>query len=108
MNTKNKADELGLIGWVKNTPNGEVEVLAEGKEGDLTPFQNLQDGIIEINNPMQLKWYISADNITNFGTGLKEFIKWCYNGSKGAEVDKVDVEWGDVVEKEFGNFEVIL
>lgn len=35
MNTKNKADELGLTGWVKNTPNGKVEILAEGKEGGL-------------------------------------------------------------------------
>ncbi len=72
VNTKNKADELGLTGWVKNIPDGKVEVLAEGKEG-----------------------------------GLKEFIKWCYNGSKGAKVDKVEVEWRDY-ENKFDNFKILL
>ncbi len=72
VNTKNKADELGLTGWVKNIPDGKVEVLAEGKE-----------------------------------RGLKEFIKWCYNGSKGAKVDKVEVEWRDY-ENKFDNFKILL
>lgn len=73
MNTKNKAGELGLTGWVKNTPNGKVEVLAEGKE-----------------------------------RVLKEFIKWCYNGSKGAKVDKIEVEWEDVNKEKFERFEIVL
>ena len=72
VNTKNKADELGLTGWAKNTPDGKVEVLAEGKEG-----------------------------------GLKEFIKWCYNGSRGAKIDEVEVEWSDY-ENKFDNFEILL
>ena len=29
-NTKNKADELGLSGWVKNTIDGKVEAVFEG------------------------------------------------------------------------------
>ncbi len=28
--TKQKADELGLTGWVKNEPNGEVSIAVEG------------------------------------------------------------------------------
>jgi acylphosphatase len=28
--TKDKADELGVNGWVKNTEDGDVEVLAQG------------------------------------------------------------------------------
>lgn len=31
-NTKEKALELGLSGWVKNEPNGDVLILAEGPE----------------------------------------------------------------------------
>ena len=72
MNAKNKAEEFSLTGWVKNTPDGKVEVLAEGKEKD-----------------------------------LKEFIKWCYNGSKGAKIDEVKVEWKDY-ENKFDNFKILL
>ncbi len=72
MNAKNKADELGLTGWVKNTPDGEVEILAEGKEKD-----------------------------------LKELIKGCYNGSEGARVDEVEVEWSGYKNK-FDKFEIVL
>jgi acylphosphatase len=31
--TAEKADELGLTGWVKNTPDGSVEAVFEGEEG---------------------------------------------------------------------------
>ena len=31
--TAEKADELGLSGWVKNTPDGSVEAVFEGEEG---------------------------------------------------------------------------
>jgi len=31
--TVEKADELGLTGWVKNTPDGTVEAVFEGEEG---------------------------------------------------------------------------
>jgi acylphosphatase len=30
--TKQKAEALGLVGWVKNTPEGDVEALFEGEE----------------------------------------------------------------------------
>ncbi len=32
---KKQADELGLVGWVKNADDGTVEVLAEGEENAL-------------------------------------------------------------------------
>jgi acylphosphatase len=31
--TKEKADALGLTGWVKNTTRGDVEAVFEGEEG---------------------------------------------------------------------------
>ena len=34
-NTKKKAEEFGLTGWVKNTLDNEVEILAEGEEENL-------------------------------------------------------------------------
>ncbi|MBU0596622.1 acylphosphatase [Patescibacteria group bacterium] len=30
-----KANSLGLVGWVRNAEDGTVELLAEGKSGDL-------------------------------------------------------------------------
>jgi acylphosphatase len=34
-NTRRKASELGLKGWVRNVPDGMVEVLAEGRKHSL-------------------------------------------------------------------------
>jgi acylphosphatase len=36
--TKEKADELGLLGWVENRPDGTVEIHAEGKKPQLEKF----------------------------------------------------------------------
>jgi acylphosphatase len=36
---------------------------------------------------------------------LKEFIKWCYNGSMLARVEKVEVEWAEAT-GEFKKFEI--
>ena len=33
--TMDKAKELGLTGWVRNNPNGTVEVVAEGPRDDV-------------------------------------------------------------------------
>ncbi len=38
---------------------------------------------------------------------LREMIKWCYNGSSGAVVDKVEAEWMEC-EKKFDKFEILL
>ncbi len=35
LNTKKKADELGIKGYAKNLPNGDVEVVAEGPKSKL-------------------------------------------------------------------------
>jgi acylphosphatase len=74
--TKEKAEELNLIGWVKNALNGKVEILAQGDERD-----------------------------------LKELIEWCYNGSREARVERVEVEWKEKElerKSEFDKFEILL
>ncbi|WP_205685439.1 acylphosphatase [Bacillus salacetis] len=36
--TKNKADELGITGWVKNLDNGSVEIEAQGTATSIEEF----------------------------------------------------------------------
>ena len=36
--TKEKAGELGILGWVKNRPEGTVEIIAEGEKSQLDNF----------------------------------------------------------------------
>lgn len=36
--TKQKADSLGLTGWVKNCSDGSVEIFAQGEDGKLKEF----------------------------------------------------------------------
>ena len=36
--TKEKAEELGLTGWVMNRPNGSVEIHAQGEKSQLENF----------------------------------------------------------------------
>jgi acylphosphatase len=33
--TKSKAEELGITGWVRNLPNGNVEAIFSGNEHDI-------------------------------------------------------------------------
>ena len=35
---KEEADMLNLVGWVKNIPNGEVHMYAEGEDEDIQRF----------------------------------------------------------------------
>jgi len=35
-----KANELGIVGWVRNTSSGAVEVTAEGNQDQLSSFMN--------------------------------------------------------------------
>lgn len=37
--TKDKADDLGLMGWVRNEPDGSVLIVAEGPKENLDLFQ---------------------------------------------------------------------
>ena len=55
-NIRNTALSLNITGWVKNLPDGSVEMEAEGREKDLSALESL------IKNP---KWaYIEEMNIS--------------------------------------------
>ncbi|WP_028972742.1 acylphosphatase [Spirochaeta cellobiosiphila] len=36
--TQQKAESFGITGWVRNMPNGNVEIMAEGEDSDLKKF----------------------------------------------------------------------
>ena len=67
-NTKKKALALNLKGYVKNIPDGNVEVMAEGPESNLkillewcwhgSPFSKVDD--------IEVKWSDSKGNYTDF------------------------------------------
>ena len=38
--TKDKAEELGVKGWVRNTTDGDVEVMAQGSPGLLNQLED--------------------------------------------------------------------
>lgn len=67
-NAKRKAEELGLTGWVKNTPNNKVEILAEGEEDKLREMaewcRNGSSGAIV--DKVEAKWMESEKKFDKF------------------------------------------
>ena len=65
--TESLANRLNLNGWVKNLRSGQVEIIAEGKEGDLKEF------LVQIKD--QFGGYIS-DIEESWGLATEEFKKF--------------------------------
>lgn len=68
--TRQKAEELNLTGWVKNTSDGRVEAVFEGPTDE-----------------------------------VRQMVDWCENGPSQADVDDVEVEYGEA-EGDSESFEV--
>ena len=68
--TRQKAEELGLAGWVKNKPDGRVEAVFEGPSDE-----------------------------------VRQMVDWCENGPSHADVENVEVEYGEP-ENDSEGFEV--
>lgn len=66
--TARTARQLGLCGWVRNRPDGTVEVVAEGAEkalGDLLTFLNSGPPTADVSQ-LDLTWDEASDEFTNF------------------------------------------
>ena len=78
VSTQKKAQEFGLVGWVRNRKDGSVEVL--------------------VSDPQSSDQKESA--------ALQALIDWCLSGPPLANVEKIDTSWIRHPE-EFTHFEVV-
>jgi acylphosphatase len=78
------AKDLGLAGYVKNEPDGSVEIVAEGEENTLKSF---------------------IEKCYNIPGSTKCSTKFCNTGIPNAKVKKIDAEWGKA-EGEYSDFEI--
>ena len=69
------ASSLGLTGWVKNCPDGTVEVLCEGKEDDVRAFLgNVKKEMGHYIRSADISWESAKDEFDAFN------IKFAGNG----------------------------
>jgi acylphosphatase len=66
--TNMRAEELGLTGWVRNLPDGTVEVVAEGSRAQLDRLLGfLNQGPIGARvSSVEAKWEAADKHFTNF------------------------------------------
>jgi len=67
--TKENAQKLGLFGWVKNTRDENVELVAEGEKGDLKILiDKLKEGPpLATVRDLKVEWYDYIGEFTDFG-----------------------------------------
>ena len=66
--TESIADQLGLVGWVKNIRVGDVEVLAEGQEAALKDLvSRLDDQFSGYIEKKQVSWSPATGEFKDFG-----------------------------------------
>lgn len=61
---RNTASRLGLTGWVRNLPNGRVELVCEGEEKKLKIF--LDDTAKEFQVTAQVSWEEATGEFAGF------------------------------------------
>ena len=66
--TKENAQKLGLFGWVKNTGDGNVELVAEGEKGDLEKLiGKLRKGPpLATVRDLKVEWDDNSEEFTGF------------------------------------------
>lgn len=61
------AVSLGLAGWVRNLPDGRVEVVCEGKENSLKEFlQKIKEVFTEYIVDSDIEWSEAANEFSGF------------------------------------------
>jgi acylphosphatase len=65
---KRKAERSGVVGWVRNLPDGHVEILAEGEEHSLEVFiLELKRGpILARVDDVAIEWSDTTGEFSNF------------------------------------------
>ena len=69
-NTQKKAEDLGITGWVKNVPDGRVEIVAEGerqKVEDLIEWAKKGPLIARVDN-LDIEWQEYVGEFDSFET----------------------------------------
>lgn len=63
-----KARELGLLGWVKNLPDGRVEILAQGKNENIENLIKIAEkgNIFSDVKDVVVNWEKSQENFSDF------------------------------------------
>jgi len=73
-----KAGDLNLTGWVRNLPNGDVEILAEGDENKLNTFLKWtqQGSVVFQVNKVDYEWLEATDRFKDFK--ITSFLQGSY------------------------------
>lgn len=62
------ANSIGLTGWVKNCPDGTVEVVCEGKEKDIHTFMaKIKKDMEHYIHSTDIKWENAKGQLDSFG-----------------------------------------
>ncbi|UCD55476.1 MAG: acylphosphatase [Candidatus Omnitrophota bacterium] len=61
------ANSLGLTGWVRNCPDGTVEIVCEGEEGDIHMFMNkIKKAMGHYSHSSKVKWEKATGEFGSF------------------------------------------
>ena len=68
MYTQREANSLNLKGWVRNLPNGNVEIVAQGQKEDierLIKWCRKGPPLAQVNN-VEVQWHTPTDKLEGF------------------------------------------
>lgn len=68
LTTQDVANKVGINGWVKNLPNGQVEIVAEAEEDKLKSFlEQMNQTFTNYIQSVDVQWLEATDKFITFG-----------------------------------------